>query len=283
MKLFITIFTVFLFFFQNLNSQELDRFKYIIVPNQFEFTAGKDKYQLNSLTKFLFNKYGYTAFMEGDALPQDLLDDRCLAVRAEPRSVKGFLRTKIQFDMIDCNGITVMSSRVGESKEKDFKKGFNLAIRDAFVTFQMMEYKYMPSKGNSNKEPTQDKVVKSEEIEKLKLEVEALKKEKQVLESKKNNENKKTIEAVIDKPKTEGKTLNEQSSKVELLYAQPIDNGFQLVDTTPKKVMVLLKTPKADVFSVKDKNAIVYKENGKWFYSEVTDKGNITKELNIKF
>ncbi|HNQ27383.1 MAG TPA: hypothetical protein PKL92_05625, partial [Aquaticitalea sp.] len=52
------------------------------------------------------------------------------------------------------------------------------------------------------------------------------------------------------------------------LYAQPIDKGYQLVDSTPKVVLVLLDTGIKDVFSVKDSKAIVYKKDSVWIYSE---------------
>lgn len=242
-------------------AQQLNKYKYVIVPAQYEFTAGKDKYQLNSLTKFLFNKYGYTAFMEGDEFPEDLEENRCLAVTADAKKIKAFLKIKVQLDLLDCNGLVVASSKIGQTKEKNFEKGYGLALRDAFVTFQAMEYEYTPSENVvAIKKPEKETSSNAEEIAKLKAEVEVLKKEKE--------------------------QAKEEEVKVDtsiLLYAQPIENGFQLVDTTPKKVMILLATPKADVFSVKDKNAIVYKENGKWYYSEVTSNGNVTKELNIKF
>ncbi|MDT0558399.1 hypothetical protein RM697_07065 [Ichthyenterobacterium sp. W332] len=271
-------------------AQELNNYKYIIVPNQFEFTKGKDKYQLNSLTKFLFNKNGYTAFLEDEDLPKDLKDNRCLALRAEAKKVKGFLKNKIQIELIDCNRNLIIASKVGETREKEYKKGYNLALRDAFVTFSTLDYKYEPLAITKSVSVTEKEEENSEELEKLKAEVEALKKEKEEVKlieklKKEEQELKKKLEEA-ETAKVEAKTKEAKTSETkskEILYAQPIDNGFQLVDTTPKKVMILLATPKADVFSVKDKNAIVYKEDGKWYYSEVTTNGNVTKELNIKF
>ena len=38
----------------------------MVISEQFEFQTEKDKYQLNSLTKFLFNKYGFHAFFNAE-------------------------------------------------------------------------------------------------------------------------------------------------------------------------------------------------------------------------
>ena len=71
----------------------------------------------------------------------------------------------------------------------------------------------------------------------------------------------------------------------DMLYTQPIANGYQLVDSTPKVVLKLEKTSIENVFLVdfKGKNGVVFKKDGKWFleYSENGDKQ--IQELNIKF
>ena len=47
--------------------------------------------------------------------------------------------------------------------------------------------------------------------------------------------------------------------------------------------MILIQTSAKDVFMVKDRNAIVYKENKQWVYFE-NNNGEITKHsMQIKF
>ena len=46
--------------------KSINNYKYVIVPSKFDFVKGKDKYQTSSLTKFLFNKYGFTAFLDDE-------------------------------------------------------------------------------------------------------------------------------------------------------------------------------------------------------------------------
>ena len=63
MKLIYTILLV-LAMSNSSTGQSLNDYKYVIVPGKFDFLKESDKYQLNSLTKFLFEKYGFEAYLE---------------------------------------------------------------------------------------------------------------------------------------------------------------------------------------------------------------------------
>ncbi len=290
-----------LFAFQtNVSSQEsLNDYKYIVVPNQFDFLKGKDKYKVNSLTKFLFNKYGFVAYFEDEDFPQDLRNNKCLGLVADVNKAKGgFLKTKLQITLTNCDNKVIEKSRVGESKVKEYDKAYNLALRDAFVSFQYLDYKYKPNetilaRSISNNvilnEVNKEEASKAkEEIVRLQEEIKTLKetKDKQV-EAVEIPEVKEVIEVPIVKEEVIGiveESKQETKEKVlETLYAQPIDKGFQVVDSTPKVVMTLLETTKANTFIVKDKNAIVYKEDGFWYLSKNDGNTVTTERLNINF
>lgn len=49
--------------------ESLNGYKYVVVPEKFDFLKSEDLYQINSLTKFLLNKEGFVAFLEGE-LPE---------------------------------------------------------------------------------------------------------------------------------------------------------------------------------------------------------------------
>ena len=68
-----------------------------------------------------------------------------------------------------------------------------------------------------------------------------------------------------------------------ILYAQSIKNGFQLVDSTPKVLYVIQETTVNDVYVIKDNSGVVYKENGLWKIDFYRNGALISKELNIKF
>lgn len=157
-------------------------------------------------------------------------------------------------------------------------KAFNLALRQAFESFQNAEYKYVPvNKTAVNKttevEPVGEKpMAQTAVVTEVEDEVEA--------------EDNMDIEEILVEPAKELAKVEEMEDRVDvpsdLLYAQPIDNGFQIVDTEPKKVMVLYKSGMKDVFIVDGKNAVVYKKDGIWYYDEYNSKLE-TKTLNIKF
>ena len=124
--------------------KDLNNYKYIIVPKTFEFSKSEDQYQLNSLLKFLFNKYGYEAYFSNDDLPEELKNNMCLALNSEALKDKGGLfKTKLEIILKDCFGNTVMTSQIGESREKDYQKAYTEALREAFETYQNIDYKYV--------------------------------------------------------------------------------------------------------------------------------------------
>lgn len=264
--------------------KSINNYKYVIVPKTYNFLGEEDRYQINSITKFLFNKYGYTAFFQNEEYPDDLKKNRCLAMFANVEQEKGFLRTKLRIDLSDCNGNIIISSRVGSTNEKDFTKAYNLALRDAFETFQEINYKYEPSKMDSseNAEPmqTQKLVVEEKGIENLENVAKPIKEETKEVAAVVATAKMTTTEPELGVEETNIELIEESK---DVLYAQPIENGYQIIDTTPKIVMILLKTAQTNVFIVKDQDAIVYKEEGSWFLSR-NNGGKVSIEaLNIKF
>ena len=287
----------FLFFlvaqFNSFAQSSINDYKYIIVLDKFEFLNEKNQYDINLLTKFLFNKYGYKAFMQDDDLPEDLQNNRCLGLMANVVKDGGFLKTKLRIDLKDCNGNIVKSSQTGETRVKEYDKAYNLALRDAFTTFQDMNYSYKPNDkivANTTSltinTSTDASIREKEEIARLKEEIKTLKEEKVEMvevERPKEDIKEKVKEVTQIQPEEKIAIVSESFHKSsEVLYAQPIENGFQIVDTTPKKVMILKNSGVKDVFKVEGTKAIVYKKGDIWMYSESGDifEGQV---INIKF
>ncbi len=248
--------------------KNINNYKYILVPKSFDFTKGEDQYQLSSITKFLFNKYGYQAYFTDEDLPEDLRQNRCLALMADVRKAKGgFLKTKLEVALNDCFDNTVFTSNAGSSKLKQFDRAFSEALRETMLTFESLGYKYEPTVDMAQPAPPEppkyeiieDEVEVEEEIEA----VPEITKEEEIIE----------VIEIVEK----------ENSDSAMLYAQKTTNGFQVVDSKPAVVMILLNTGAENVFIVKDKSAIVYKEDGFWYYSQNSDDHVNTKKLNIKF
>ncbi len=221
----------------------LNEYKYVIVPKKYDFLKSADKYQVNSLAKFLLEKESFKVFFD-DELPEDLADNRCLGLYANVESTGGLFKTKLVTELKDCNNNVVFKTIEGSSKEKDYKKAYHEALRDAFNSFKDLNYEYQPKK-----------------VEK---EIVLVKTPKRPVTSKEEKV----------KPITNKKVVP------NILYAQAIDNGFQVVDSTPKVVMKLISTPKQNVFIVEGQDAIVYEQDGFWYFAK-DDKSPQT--LNIKF
>ncbi len=281
---FFTLLVSFFITISIFSQNSLNDYKYIIVPKKYDFLKEKDQYQLNSLTQFLFNKYGFEAYMEGEDYPQDLSMNRCSALTTDLLKDSGLFKTKLTIELKDCNGNTVFTSKIGESREKEYATAYNLALRDAFESVKAQNYKYEPKDkmvskttpiASSNKET-------AAEIEKLKKEIKTLKEEKQtdVVEIKKEVAETKPVVKEQVVPVNDDRINTDEPT---VLYAQKIENGYQLVDMTPKVVYKIKKTGQENLFLVEGENAIIYKKGDAWFYEFNTDGGVMQKELNIKF
>src|SRR5690606_22984615 len=124
----IVLSVVFLSTTTTFSQESINDYKYVIIPTKYDFLKSDDQYQVNSLTKFLFNKYGFIAFMDNEEFPEDLINNRCLALYADVVDQNGFMKTKLQIDLKDCKNKLIQSSKVGETREKEYAKAYNLAI-----------------------------------------------------------------------------------------------------------------------------------------------------------
>ncbi len=223
-----------LFYVSTFSQKEIHNYEYIIVSDKFDFFKSSDKYQTSSLTKFLFNKKGYKAYLTSDERPREVTLNSCLALYATIKDSSGMFTTGTLIELRDCNNKLLFTGKKGKSSKKEYKSAYHQAIREAFKDVKIKEYKKQ--------------------------------------------------ELVFNSPKTTNKNLKEKSNEhVAIIYAQPISNGFQLVDATPKVVYTLLYTGAKNLFIIKERNGILYLKKSKWI-AEFYENGElIQKELQIKF
>jgi hypothetical protein len=285
---FFSIFIAFLVATSVFSQTSLDDYKYVIVPKKYDFLKEPDQYQLNSLTKFLFEKYGFIAVFEGSDYPEDLIRNRCLGLKSNVLKDSGLFKTKLSVELKDCNDKIVYTSRVGESSEKEYNVAYNLALRDAFESFGTLNYKYKPNEKTTSIQvasKTSEKKEVVEEIKQLKKEIQELKKEKEtaVVEVEKTAVEKPIIKQPVAVKKVEKVEEHIIEGVSNILYAQEIENGFQLVDSSPKVIYRIKNTNLKNVFLVENSRAIIYKNGENWvieYYAGNTLKQDI---LNIKF
>ncbi|MCD8415780.1 hypothetical protein LNI89_10455 [Tenacibaculum dicentrarchi] len=215
--------------------KQVNNYKYIIVPNKFDFLKTVDQYQTSSLTKFLFKKHGFTVFLADEVLPNDLAENRCLALTAVLTDASSLFTTKNSITLKDCGNKDIFSSKEGKSRIKDYKKAYHEAIRNSFKSIKALKYNYTP-----------------------------------IIIQKNDNQSKLVVEKTID-------------NSVINLYAQPIKNGFQLVDANPKVIFKILKTNVKNVFVIEDKNGIIYKNNDIWIAEYYKNGIKTIEKYQVKF
>lgn len=260
----------------------LNNYKYIIVAEKFDFLKEPNEYRLNELTQFLFNKYGFEALIEGEEYPEDLLKNRCLGLKSDVLKEGGIFKTKLNVVLKDCNDRTVFVSELGESREKQFDKAYTEALRNAFKSVEALNYKYEPNETILALAAPKVESNSLDEIKKLREEVQALK-EKKAQEAV-DAQVKKMPNTVAGDERSKPKfPVEKLASKHGVLYAQTIENGFQLVDNTPSVVYKIKKTSIPDVYLVEGKNATLSKKEGKWIL-EYYENDELKQEvLTIKF
>ena len=196
--------------------------------------------------------------------------------------------TKLVIELLNCRNQVIFTSTEGRSKEKDYKKSYHQALRNAFESISSLHYKYSPSKA-----PLQVEEVKKELVEAatIKEEKEATAVSEVIKESVPVVENKAPAPSIIEKVEAPIKVTESKEQTLpanieidnNLLYAQANSLGFQLVDSTPKVAYLLLKSSNKDLFFLKNKKGILYKKNGQWIVEYYEIDKLIQKVLTIKF
>lgn len=227
----------------------INNYKYVLVPERFDIFKSEDQYGINTMTKSLLEGVGFTTYMTGDQLPPDLSNNKCSALKAELIEKKKFLATGLILVLKDCQGTIVYQSQEGKSREKEWQAAYTEALRNAFVSLNAANYKY---DGSAAPAPAATPAPAA---------------------------------APAPAPATVAATPATINENKDILYAQANANGYQLIDTSPKKVMTLFKTSQQDSFIADDgvAHGIVFRRNGEWYFEYYKEDKLVSLKLNIKF
>jgi len=225
-------------------SQNINDYKYVIVPAKYDFLKHENRYNLNTSTKLMLEKYGFIVYMNNQEMPTEVANNRCNSLTAHLENENSMMVTKIKLVLKDCQSKTVFETAFGISKEKDYTTAYNMALREAAKSFETLNYKY--NDGN------QTTLIKTDE-----------------------NQEVKSVEPYA---------LSSENSEV-FYFAQPIANGFQVVNSEPRVIMRLFTTSQKGVFiGIKgDQNGIVITKNGKWFFEYYEAGKLISEPINLRF
>jgi hypothetical protein len=244
-----------------------DKYQYIIVQDKFDFLKEADQYQTSSLTKFLLNKKGFKVFLSSETLPEELNNNKCLALVGNVKDDSSMFTTKNTIEIKDCLGKVLYTSSLGSSKQKDFEKAYHESIRGAFESMTDFNYTYNPDLVENKVEEKKEVITAKNITDEV---VNSVKKNPVIIA---------TPEVKVDTKKQSTTT----SDIVEILYAQEKNNGFQLVNTKPEVVFLILKTSVKDVFLMNDKKGLFYKNGDFWIAEYYENNALVAKKYQVKF
>ena len=224
----------------------INNYKYILVPEQYSFFKEVNQYGLNTLTKKLLEEKGFTVYFDNKDLPTEIANNKCRVMTADFTEKKGMFTTTLTLILKDCQGNVVFKGKEGKSREKEFSAAYNDALKNAFVSLNELPYTFTGE---------------AEKVESVKA------------------------PEVVVAPVNQQTVTAESIEPLGTLYAQVTATGFQLIDTTPKKVLTLFKTSVKDCFIADNSQykGIVLKKDGKWFFEYYNNDKMISEELLIKF
>lgn len=131
--------------FSAVAQQELNAYKYVVVPSKYEFQKKANQYGVNMLLKYKFEQLGFETFLDTDELPKSLKTNTCAYIRPMLKHVSTLFSTKIIVEIHNCDNKPLFVTREGVSKSKNYKVSYNQALREALKSFGDYKLSYEPT------------------------------------------------------------------------------------------------------------------------------------------
>lgn len=231
-------------------SQSINDYVAVVVPTKYEFVKDENGYRLNTLTKFNLKKAGFVAFYANETIPKEY-NDRCSLLNIDVSKESGFMITKLFVTFKDCYGKVIFKSEVGKSRQKEYETAYPEALNNAFESVYALHYKYNGSTVNNQKTE-----IASAGIAPVAATAVAV-----------------NVSNSMD------------SGENAVLFAQPIKNGYQLVDNTPKVVMKVYKTTNPVIYLATRgtvQGVLISKDN-QWFFEYYEKETLMSEKISVKF
>lgn len=235
-------------------AQSLNDYKYALVPDKFEAIRKGAMPRLNAMTKLYMQKYGFETYLASEQQSIDFANTNCNKVYVDVVTNNGLFSTKVAIVIKDCRGIVLATSPFGSSLQKDLSVAYVEALKDAFDKFtQLQSHQY------SHKILTDSNTA---------------------------------VIVPAKMPETRQERLQETSAQAtpspqsaDLLYAQPIQNGFQLVNSEPRVVYKIYKTSNSDIYAAVKGNisGVFIPKGNEWFFEYYQNDQLVSEKVNVKF
>ena len=232
--------------------QKVSDYKYISLPSKLE--TFKEDFGLNNLLTKTLRSKNYTV-IPSDKLqwPAEAQSNPCNVLMADIINDSGFLRNKVLVQFKDCND-KVVSSIKGASNIKEYKEGYQDALKQTFVSI---------SPANPTAQPASPGKVQ---------------------ETVTTN----STQVVTNSPSSsvDNTALKFSNGKMDLQKIQIDNSQFILVNSNSSSPFATFKvTTKSDVFRVKLQNGestLGYYENGNIIIEMPLSGGEYSKEIFYK-
>jgi hypothetical protein len=242
----------------SVNAQkDINSYKYVLLPQKFDFLKKEDQYRMNTRTRFLLKKSGFNVYYNNERFPEDLAVNNCLALTVKVVEVSNLLNTKLKVVFRDCDNNIVFVSGEGASNERLMKDAYIEALIKTFKSIEDLNYLYQPEKSE---------VIISDIHKKDSIEA--------------TIEYKTTKDDVVTNDIVEKKTIVGNV----VLKAFPTKNGYALKDSKGKTIHQVLKSQRNDMYLLSNNDGILYrKEGNKWVREFMQDDVVTSEILYIEF
>jgi len=127
--------------------EELNAYKYIIIPSKFDFQKEVNEHGVNLLLKYKFQQLGFESYLDTDDLPQEVRTNTCLSASPVLHTKSNMFKTVVSVELFDCANKSLFKTQEGSSNSKNIKISYNEAVRKALNSFQGYKLNFTPVKG----------------------------------------------------------------------------------------------------------------------------------------
>lgn len=288
MKRYFLLFLV-LLSFSGFAQNTINNYKYVIVPEKFNFLKQNDQYKLNTLTKALLEDKGFTVYLDNASLPDEIANNKCNALVVDLLEKNTMFSTNLTMLLKDCRGKVIFETKQGKSREKEYTVSYNLALRDAFTSLTETPYAYQPATetpataGSSVSAGTATTGAAS--VPAVATTTASVPVSVGTAVSTSANVAGSAVTSATSAAPAAKAVAAESKLAPGTLYAQPTANGYQLIDTAPKIILTLYKTSVENYFIAGNgtANGVVFKKNDNWIFEYYNGGQLIAEKLLIKF
>ena len=126
-------------------AQNLNSYKYVLLPSRFSCQTEVDQYNLNSLMRMILEKNGFEVYLDNEKFSEDFATDICNKLYADLDVQNSMFVTKVKIVLKDCKNNIIFISSQGKSTDKNQTIAFSQALRIASQSLETEKHLYKPS------------------------------------------------------------------------------------------------------------------------------------------